>query len=634
MMQKLFFQSLSFRLKSLTVLWLVAALFAIAFTLLLSWQMQGAGAAINDAGSLRMQTYRLGLLLNNHAKHEKIQEHLRQFEHTLVVLQTGDPERPLLLPNDSMVQSTLQQLKNDWYQVIKPHFETSLQQASSIEQPKIQAFIQRLDAFTQAIEKKQAQSLYLLRVFQMSLLGLVLISALIMVYLLNIWVLIPLAKLQTGVSAIHAGQLGIQVVVDKVSEFAQLDKGFNQMSTHLQHLYQHLEQEVLEKTQDLAHKTDTLETLYSFSNFLNQTHHPADACAVFLEKIMTLIPAAASSIRLIDFKRKKLDLIAQIGLPETLQNATACQHLDDCFCGQAVKSDDWQPIRLYHSLPEMVLHTHHPHCHQFGFYYLRVFHIRYKESDLGVLTLYFQQEQDLSNLENLLDSLCNQLGSAVNNLRLSEESRQLAVMQERNLMAQGLHDSIAQTLNFLNLQTQMLERSLKNNNTAEINESLQFIKDGVKECYDDVRELLLNFRTKITRKEFAEAVDTLAQRFKQQTHCEVDIVWRGDGAPLTSEQQLQFIFILQESLSNIRKHAAAKRVRIVFDNQADFVMNISDDGQGFDTAKLHALSGSHVGLGIMRERAQRIHAQFDLQSQPQQGTQISLRLPEHERVLE
>lgn len=627
-----FFRSLSVRLKLLTALWLVVALGAISFTLLLSWRMQGAGAAINDMGSLRMQSYRLGLAINGRAPESVVSQHIEHFEQTLNNLQHGDPLRPLFLPNNPEIREGMQQLLREWHTNIKPHFQAAFQRQTRIDRDAIEQFINQIDHLTYYIEQAQSNHLNLLRLFQMSLLVLVLISAAVVTYWLNSWVLEPLKDLQMGVHNVHQGQFGVQVPVNNVSEFAELDNGFNQMSTHLRHLYGNLEQQVAQKTHDLAQQTQTLATLYDFSKLLNQANHAAEACDDFLAELMKRIHAQAASIRLIDFKRQKLDLIAQMGLPESLQTAEACQKLDDCLCGKAVQNNSWQPIHFHQQ--KSATWINEANCRQLGFHYLRVFQIRYNGQDLGVLTLYFQQEQTLGAWEEVINSLCHQLGSTVINFRLADESRQLAVLQERNLMAQGLHDSIAQTLNFLNLQTQMLESSLKAKNEAEVAESLQFIKDGVKECYDDVRELLLNFRTKITRKEFAEAVDTLAQRFRQQTHSHVSVTWGGDGVPLSSEQQLQFLFILQESLSNIRKHAQAHDVKISFENHDDFVMSIQDNGRGFDLNTLDLLSGSHVGLGIMRERAGRINAQFDLQSAPHHGTQVRLILPKNERILE
>ena len=85
------------------------------------------------------------------------------------------------------------------------------------------------------------------------------------------------------------------------------------------------------------------------------------------------------------------------------------------------------------------------------------------------------------------------------------------------------------------------------------------------------------------------------------------------------------IFILQESLSNIRKHARATHVKFRLVKQGGrFTMTIQDNGQGFDTENIGEPSGSHVGLHIMQERAKRIRAVLKIYSQPQQGTTVSL----------
>ena len=229
----------------------------------------------------------------------------------------------------------------------------------------------------------------------------------------------------------------------------------------------------------------------------------------------------------------------------------------------------------------------------------------------------------------LVQTLVHQLALAIHNNQLAEESRQYAVLQERNTIAQGLHDSIAQSLSYLNLQTQMLENAWANQETQAAQENLQSIKTGIQECYDDVRELLQNYRTKITQKNINEAIETLAQRLAEQSHIRVHTEWHGNGAPLTPSQQLQFIFILQESLSNIRKHAQAQNVTIRIDNQQDYTLTITDDGIGFNPQAERTTD--HIGLNIMQERAQRINATLTIQSQ-QNHTQIQLTLPKKERI--
>ena len=631
-------KKLSTRLKLLTLLWLAAATVSIVLTLVLSWRLEGGAAAINDTGSLRMQTYRLGLLLNSRAPKQEIDQFIARFDRTLTNLDRGVPARPLFLPDDEAVQHNMRQLQHTWQQDIKPWFLAVSDGHTAFDRARILPFIQSIDALTQSIESVNNQSLHKLRMFQLVLLALVTVSAFIMIVLLYSWIILPLSRLQDGVNAVRDGRFGVQVASGHLTEFAAVGNGFNQMSERLHDLYQNLEQEVADKTRDLAKKNHTLETLYFFSHLLSQAPTVAEAADGFLKKIMDMVPhAEAGSIRLIDFQRKRMDLIAHIGLPEELQTAEACRRLEECSCGSAAKQHSLQTIDFYKT-PPLDHDLTEPLCSRSGFHFLRVFKISSSGRDLGMMTLYFKENAPNSCDTELLESLCRQLGVTVSNLRLGTENRQLAVLQERNLMAQGLHDSIAQTLTFLNLQIQMLDKALEKsgqNTDPKVNEKLQFIKEGVQECYEDVRELLLNFRTKITHNEFNEAVEKLVARFRQQTGIDTDITWQGDGPPLTAEQQLQFIFILQESLSNIRKHARANHVAITFHNREDFNMSIEDDGCGFDAADLgNFADNGHVGLNIMFERAKRIRAALEVHSQPGQHTHIRLTLPQPERILE
>lgn len=627
---------LSARLKLLTLLWLVAAAVSIILTLVLSWRLEGGAAAINDTGSLRMQTYRLGLLLNSGAPRAEIDGYIARFDRTLSDLSNGVPERPLFLPDDKNVQADLAALKSAWNGGIKPWFQAVASGKAVFERSEIPPFIQSIDTLAQSIERVNNQHINRLRMFQLMLLCMVSISSMIMIFLFYRWIILPLSHLQNGVNAIHDGRFGQQVAVGDLAEFAEVGDGFNQMSTRLCDLYQNLEQEVADKTRDLAQKNRTLETLYYFSHLLSQAQTVAEAAEGFLNKIMDMVPAQAGSIRLIDFQRKRMDLIAHHGLPENLQTAEACRKLEECSCGEAVNQPGHQTVNFYKTPPANHQLTE-PLCSQSGFRFLRVFKISSNGADLGMMTLYFSRAGAEQGDDHLLESLCRQLGITVSNLRLGTENRQLAVLQERNLIAQGLHDSIAQTLTFLNLQIQMLDKALDKsglNKDAKVNEKLQFIKEGVQECYEDVRELLLNFRTKITHNEFNDAVERLIARFRQQTQTDTVTDWQDDGPLLTAEQQLQFIFILQESLSNIRKHAQATRVRVSFHNQDDFEMTIEDNGCGFDTADLNDFAeNGHVGLNIMSERAQRIRAALNVTSRPGRTT-VSLLLPKKERILE
>ena len=624
------FASLTLRLKFFTALWIAVSVASIVFTLYLSLWLEGNAAAINDLGSLRFQSYRLALLVEENAPQSEIDAHISRFDQVLATVRRGDPRRPLSLPDDPKVMAKMADLERQWQQTVKPFFQA----ASANEKnstAKLNGFLKTINEVVGEVERTSATYITWLRFFQSGLLALVLVSSAVMIWLTRLWIIDPLQELLRGVQAIGDGRFGLQMQTAGPSEFAEVSGGFNQMSSRLSQLYSGLEQEVAEKTRDLERKNFILGVLYSFSAVLNRPQTATEAAGVFLERVLQVAEADAGSVRLIDPRRQRMDLAAHIGLPEELKHSEACSKIGDCLCGIAVQNNEAHTVRFYDSRPAAD-NEHSYECRRLGFGDLRVLPIRYKEQDIGIVTLYFRQPQEISDtVTELLELLCSQFGVVVSNTRLGEESRQLAVLQERNLIAQGLHDSIAQTLAFLNLQVQMLESALQSGSSDLAGENLQFIKSGVQECYEDVRELLLNFRTKIARRDFAEAADELVERFHRQTGIATNIDWIGDqGPPLSSDQQLQCIFILQESLSNIRKHAQADQVNIEIDNGRDFVMTITDNGRGFDAEHLERLPGNHVGLNIMHERAGRIRAELKLTSQPGQ-TRIRLFLPEQER---
>jgi len=197
-----------------------------------------------------------------------------------------------------------------------------------------------------------------------------------------------------------------------------------------------------------------------------------------------------------------------------------------------------------------------------------------RDQVIGSFSLHFTKERQVSSEERrLLEILGKNLGSAIENQRLIAREKEFAVSQERNLLAQGLHDSIAQGLNFLNLQVQMLEDAIKREDSEEIIEIAPLLRAGIQESYEDVRELLLNFRTRLQTNNLESEMRNIVNKFQKQTGVQGKFSFTGNGAQLAPEQQLQVLFILQEALSNIRKHAHATEVSIVIQNDRDFKMS-------------------------------------------------------------
>lgn len=212
------------------------------------------------------------------------------------------------------------------------------------------------------------------------------------------------------------------------------------------------------------------------------------------------------------------------------------------------------------------------------------------------------------------------------NKELAALDKEMAVSEERNLLAQELHDSIAQSLAFLNIQVQLLDEDLRQAKIAEAQKSLAQIREGVQESYDDVRELLIHFRTRIGSTDLETAIRSALDKFEGQTGINSTFVTQGEPPLLQPEQVLQVMHIVQESLSNVRKHAKASKIDVKLTCAERCVIDINDNGVGFDAAR--DAGDSHVGLRIMRERAHRIGAILSFDSAQGKGTHIQLTLPD------
>ena len=251
-----------------------------------------------------------------------------------------------------------------------------------------------------------------------------------------------------------------------------------------------------------------------------------------------------------------------------------------------------------------------------------------KQQVLGVYNLFYKEARTTTSEErHMLATLGKHLGAAIETLRLASRDRELAIAEERNLLAQELHDSIAQALAFLNLQTQMLRGAINARDHAETTRALGEIEAGVRESYADVRELLVHFRTRVGEGDLEHGMRTLVARFVHQTGVHVDFEATGTAVPLAPDDQLQAMHILQEALSNVRKHAGATRVAVALRRGPDYAITVRDNGRGFDAGRSRESAADHVGLKIMHERAARIGGRVSVRSQPGAGAEVELHLP-------
>jgi two-component system nitrate/nitrite sensor histidine kinase NarX len=633
-------QRLSTRIVVMLVSFLCLGLTVIGSTLLLTWQLEGSAGAINVTGSLRMNSYRLGMLLaaapapgDRPVHRARVLAQVGQMDDTLSLIRRGDPQRPLLLPPGAEIQAGFGHVNTQWHNALRPQILAHLDRltASPMGQGDLEAgiarFVSRADALVRLIERDSEARAFWLRASQLALLALALIGTIAVIYLLFNMIIAPVERLQGGIERMRKQDFSVRLPVDSNDEFGRLAQDFNLMADRLHALYGNLEQLVETKTVALESRNLELSLLFESASFLQHPQSAEALCAGFLTRIRSFFNADGGSVRVLDPTRGILHMMCHQGISDELMEADHCLKVGDCLCGDAAL----KKISVVHDMrrmPESVRLA----CHRQGFATVSVFHIFAQSQHLGFFNLHFREATTFNPRQlALLETLGQLLGTAIENQRLAEREREMAISEERNLVAQGLHDSIAQSLNFLNLQVQMLEQSLAQNHYEDVATIVPALRAGVEESYQDVRELLQNYRTRLQEGNFVQSLEVTVAKFRRQTGIEIALQADTDGAPFPREQQLQMLFIVQEALSNIRKHAGARHVQVRLHDRHDFSLSIDDDGAGFDPALVGAEDDGHIGIHIMGERARRMHATLDITSAPGNGTQVQLSLASAQR---
>lgn len=627
-----FFKSISSRLLILTLVWVSFIVTSIGYTMFLNWQLEASASAKFLIADVRGYMMRALYLSQPDANRQAFQNEVIHINDTFELLRKGDPWVPVRVPDTQTIQTEFQKLQKGWTDIVRPMLERDSHTNAAQREQDAQVVSQYVDSITeltQQIEDYRATFLWQLRYLQLLLIVLAIGSLFAIMWLLVRWVIRPLDQLGEGINRLSSGNLGARVYIQNTDEFGDIALGFNRMADRLEDLYNNLEQKVAEKTASVEEKNRHLAQLYEITSFFSRQLPLEEITDGFVERIERYTEADGCLVALLDsHKTHHATISASVGLPAQFLKALTVDNLSGELC-EVVLSKSY-PISIHDTQQE---YRTAQVLRETGYKVAYCFQVRSTSDDMGIFMIVFKEDPGLSSqIVQLLESFSTHLGVAIDNRRLIERERQYAIVQERQLLAQGLHDSIAQALSFLNLQVQFLTDAIDQKDDEQRDQALGQIRTGVKECYEDVRELLLNFRERLHKEDFVQGVNTVIDRFEGQSHVSARLRVVGKGGELTERQKLQVIFIIQEALSNVRKHAQASHVDIRIENNEDLVVSITDDGVGIDQKLVDQRKGQHVGLSIMTERASRIGAKVQVErASPAGGTRVTLVLPNEAR---
>lgn len=611
---------LSFKFLLLGLSLLLLALLSIGVTMWITRQLDGGAAAVNEAGRIRMQAWRLAGAVNGGRSELEFSAMVDQMGTSLELLRRGDRSRPLFVPWNDESRASFLALRQSWHElqpILVPGHPAELQQIT----PLVDRFVAQVDALVLAIEQTMSRLTAVLNLFQFVMMGLAIAAAIFTLYVGYLYVIHPLQRLRQGLQRIEQGDFQVRVDDRADDEFGDVAAGFNHMADRLQALYQSLEAKVMDKTRDLEAQRSRLAALYEVSSFLTEAHTLEELAQGFAQKIRRLAHADAAAVRWTDEASQRYLMLASDCLPQELVEEERCLVPGSCACGQPMANARTRVIPII-SADDRLLGG----CAKAGYSSLVSVPIRLQQRVLGEVDLFYRHEVSLSPDERgLFDTLAGHLANAVENLRTEALVREAAVSEERAMLARELHDSIAQSLAFMKIQLSLLRAAVLRSDREQMVSSVDEIDAGVKESLQDVRELLVHFRTRTNSDQIEQALHATLKKFEHQSGLKTHLQMRGHGVALPSDVQLQVLHVLQEALSNVRKHAQASQVWLEVDKGPPWTFSVRDDGRGFEVAMLHG-EGTSFGLQIMRERAERIGATVSVTSTPGRGTQVTLTL--------
>ncbi|WP_332705230.1 nitrate/nitrite two-component system sensor histidine kinase NarQ [Plesiomonas shigelloides] len=520
--------------------------------------------AVNVAGSLRMQSYRLAYDLTSQP--QDIDAHLSEYRRSLLAPSLRKLTR-FYVPE--RVREEYVQLLLTWrtleQQLQHGHSEAFLQ--------GLAAYVSRIDHFVLALQHYSEQNMAQVGIVMLS--GLLAIMGLVLFALRTTRreVVAPLNKLLSASRQIQNGQFSpLALDSDLPNELGVLSTTFSRMAGDLEKLYRSLEDKVQEKTLSLTQANRTLSVLFDASQALtvSQITRPG------LEKVLDIVR-----------RSEQLDFLQ-------LDVTDRGQGLWSLHSGQepALDKADAQPV-----------------CEQI---------LSLDGQPLGILRWPAHQQPQ----PQLMQNVANMLSRAIYLNRMQKQQMQLLLMEERSTIARELHDSLAQALSFLRIQITLLRRSTDPDN-PKAQAIIRDFEQALNDAYRQLRELLTTFRLTIEEADLQAALQQLLAPLREQSPAQIALHCALSSQSLNAQQQVHVLQIVREAVLNAIKHANAQHITVCCDCDKDEqnVIRITDDGVGIAT--LEEPEG-HYGLTIMAERAARLGGKLAICATEQGGTEVRL----------
>ena len=579
-----------------------------------SWMVaettQGSGQAINLAGSLRMQSWRMASIYLRFQQ-DKTPDHLQNLEQALSRFENDLKAAPILavLPDDEAtpLRQVYQQVESRWRTQIKPGLASlPTASASTVADAavldNIPGFVDQINDLVKQIEEAAEAKIQVMRVILGAAVIATLLVVILSIYLVNNILVHPLRRLLEQADQIGQGNLAVRTDLAGEDEIGRLGQAFNHMAEELSKLYQNLEARVEEKTAELTIANRSLELLYHSIARLYNGPVAHDTYAILLKDLENVLGVGRGLACLVETGADRARVIATTLDPARgdmdVCGLTSCE---ECLANRALSVHQLKSGARVLSLP-----------------------LSDSEHHYGVLQLEMPLGKQLALWQNqLLEALSRHIGIAIGTARRSEQSRRVSLLEERAALARDLHDSLAQSLAYMKIQVSRLKPLVDNPQRGdEAREVLEELREGLNSAYRQLRELLSTFRLRIEGEGLAAALQNTVTEFSNRGGIPVTLEVHLAGCTLTANEEIHALQIVREALSNVLNHARAHqaRVEVLCNSDGSVSAIVTDDGVGTH----QPASAHHYGMTIMEERAKNLGGQLTVENLPALGTRVTL----------
>ncbi|MFH1604975.1 MAG: histidine kinase, partial [Pseudomonadota bacterium] len=321
-----------------------------------------------------------------------------------------------------------------------------------------------------------------------------------------------------------------------------------------------------------------LRALSELASGLAETHDPEQLLERSLGTMIRLAGAQAGTVRVLASDGAHMRLIAAQGLPPDVLDRERLVGLDCGLCGAAVGND---AVRQSFDLEQCAVRTGSDYFRTLGA--ALVLPLAHSGRILGAYILFFAERRDTpEELGLLFRSISEHLGMALANVRLLRENMRMTLVRERQLMANEVHDSLAQTMAYMKIRLAMMQEALDANEPDRASRHAGAVQQALDGAYADLRELLAQFRSRMNPLGLVHALKELTTRFHDRTGIELTFDNRSTKLGLSAEEEINVFHIMQEALANVARHSGAKNARLSIELAGgEYRFTVEDDGLGF-----------------------------------------------------